>query len=429
MRLLLPFMLLAVASLPAAEVKPPPGMVAISGGSYKPLYAKAAKERPVGAFFMDVTQVTNAQFLDFVTQHPEWRRSQVQRSLADRNYLSHWIGDLDLGNDKLRNAPVTNVSWFAAKACCEAQGKRLPTQDEWEFVARADATRLDASSDQAFLRQLLEWYSKPASSALEDVHHATQNVYGLRGLHGLVWEWVSDFNSTLVVGDSRGNDSLDRKFFCGAGSLLASDVSNYASFMRYAFRSSLKGSYCVGSLGFRGAKSLKGTPPASVTPQFTTLEDLPGEWRTQDGKPMRLAGLRGKVRVLTMGFTRCKFACPRILSDMQRIERELGAAADKVGFVFLSIDPLNDTPAQMSSILRERQMNPAHWTFLTATDELARQAAVTLDFKYQVVDGFFAHSNLIAVLDENGRVIHREESLDADIQPVVAAVKQQLSNP
>jgi protein SCO1/2 len=144
---------------------------------------------------------------------------------------------------------------------------------------------------------------------------------------------------------------------------------------------------------------------------------------------MKLSGLRGKVQVMTMGFTRCKFACPRILSDMQRIERELGADADKVGFVFLSIDPLNDTPTQMSSILRERQMNTAHWTFLTATDDLVRQAAVALDFKYQVVDGFFAHSNLIVVLDENGRVIHREESLDADIQPVVEAVKKQLSKP
>jgi sulfatase modifying factor 1 len=424
MRLLLPFILLTAASLPAAEVKPPPGMVAISGGSYKPLYAKAAKERTVGTFFMDVTQVTNAQFLNFVTKHPEWRRSQIQRGLADRNYLSHWAGDLDLGNDKLHNAPVTNVSWFAAKACCEASGKRLPTQDEWEFVARADATRLDASSDHAFLRQLLEWYSKPATSALEDVRNAIQNVYGLRGLHGLVWEWVSDFNSTFGA-----DGSLDRKFFCGAGSLLATDVSNYAAFMRYAFRSSLKGTYCVGSLGFRGAKSLQETPPVAVTPQFPTLADLPGDWRTQDGKPMKLSGLRGKVQVLTMGFTRCKFACPRILGDMQRIERELGADADKVGFVFLSIDPLNDTPTQMSSILRERQMNTAHWTFLTATDDLVRQAAVALDFKYQVVDGFFAHSNLIVVLDENGRVIHREESLDADIQPIVEAVKKQLSKP
>ncbi len=429
MRLLLPFILLVAASLPAADLKQPPGMVAISGGTYKPLYAKAAKERTVGAFFMDVTQVTNAQFLDFVTQHPEWRRSQIQRGLADRNYLSHWAGDLDLGNEKLRNAPVTNVSWFAAKACCEASGKRLPTQDEWEFVARADATRLDASSDQAFLRQLLEWYSKPATSALEDVLNAIQNVYGLRGLHGLVWEWVSDFNSTLVANDSRGDGSLDPKFFCGAGSLLATDVSNYAAFMRYAFRSSLKGSYCVGSLGFRGAKSLKETPPAAVMSQFATLDDLPGEWRTQDAKPMSLYGLHGKVRVLTMGFTRCKFACSRILGDMQRIERSLGADADKVGFIFLSIDPLNDIPAQMSSILRERKMDPAHWTFLAATDELARQAAVALDFKYQVVDGFFAHSNLIVVLDVNGRVIHREESLDADIQPVVDAVKKQLSKP
>ena len=174
-------LLLAPGVFFAKAPEPPPGMLSIPGGSYKPLYAKETKARSVESFFIDGTQVTNAQFLGFVTKHPEWRRSQVKARLADKNYLSHWAGDLDLGDDKLSEAPVVHVSWFAAKAYCESMGKRMPTQDEWEFVARADATRLDASSDQAFLRQLLEWYSKPASSALENVHSAAKNIHGLRG--------------------------------------------------------------------------------------------------------------------------------------------------------------------------------------------------------------------------------------------------------
>ena len=273
---------------------------------------------------MDIMQVTNGQFLDFVKLHPEWQRSKVQRTLADANYLAHWAGDLDPGDAKLRDAPVTHVSWFAARAYCEAAGKRLPTQDEWEFVARADATRLDASGDPAFLRQLLEWYAKPAGSALESVNSATSNVHGLRGLHGLVWEWVHDFNSTMIVGDSRGDGSLDRRFFCGAGSLLAADVGNYAAYMRYAFRSSLKGDYCVGSLGFRGAKSVNPETPGPRVTSFSTIYDLPGDWRTQDDKPLNLGQLRGQVRVVTMGFTSCKYACPRIIGDMQRIEQRPG---------------------------------------------------------------------------------------------------------
>jgi sulfatase modifying factor 1 len=426
---LLALVLCTIGVSQAETPRPPQGMAFIPGGDYKPLYAKEAKSRHTAPFFMDVTQVTNGEFLAFVKAHPEWQRSQVKRPLADANYLVHWAGDLELGDKAPVNAPVTHVSWFAAKACCDAQGKRLPTQDEWEFAARADATKQDASTDPAYLRQLLEWYSKPATSALEDVHTGVQNVYDLRGMHGLVWEWVQDFNATLLMGDSRSDGSLERKLFCGAGSLLASDVSNYAAFMRYALRSSLKGSYCVGSLGFRAAQSITPDAATSRTIAFTTAYDLPGEWRNQDNRPVTLASLRGRVRVLTMGFTRCKFACPRILSDMHQIEQALGKDAEQVGFVFLSIDPQFDTPAQMTATLHERKLNPVRWIFLAAPTDIVQQTAVALDFKYQLVDGFFAHSNLIAVLDEDGKVIRREESLGADIKPVVDAVRKLLTQP
>src|SRR2546423_1648898 len=88
-----------LGGLRAGEL-PPPGMAFIAGGSYKPLYAQGAGPRAVGSFFIDTTQVTNAQFLEFVKKHPEWRRSKVARTLADANYLRHWAGDLDLGDDR-----------------------------------------------------------------------------------------------------------------------------------------------------------------------------------------------------------------------------------------------------------------------------------------------------------------------------------------
>lgn len=404
----------------------PQGMVLIPGGRYKPLYSKAAKERTAAPFFMDIVQVTNAQFLEFVKAHPEWRRSTVNPTQADGGYLKHWAGDFELGNDNLRDAPVTHVSWFAAKAYCEAAGKRLPTQDEWELVARADATRTDASGDQAFLRQLLEWYSKPATGIPESVYDAVMNVHGMRGLHGLVWEWVADFNSTMIVGDSRGDGSLERKLFCGAGSLLSADVNNYAAYMRYAFRSSLKGDYCVASLGFRGAKSVKEQAPTPATVPFATVYDLPGEWRTQDDKPLKLAELRGKPRLITMGFTACKFACPRIISDMKRIESALGADAERIGLVFFSFDTETDKPAKMRQTLVEHQLSPQRWIFAISSDDTIRQLAVAFNFKFQSVEGFFAHSNLIALLDADGNIVHREEALGADIVPTVEAVRRLL---
>ena len=397
------------------------GMVTVPGGEYVPLYAKGAKPRQVPPFFMSVAQVTNGEFLEFVRGHPKWRRSQVKEVQADGNYLRHWAGDLELGA-AVSNAPVTHISWHAARAFCEARGVRLPNQDEWEYAARADATRADATGDPAFLRQLLEWYSRPATTQPLSVELAAANVHGLRGLHGFVWEWVHDFNSTMLVGDSRGDGSLERDLFCGAGSLLAADVSNYAAYMRYAFRSSLRGNYCVGSLGFRTARSVKEEVAVPVV-AYETLYDMPGVWRDQEGRSVVLGDLRGRVRVLTMGFTRCKFACPRTLGDMQRIEKVVGESHKDARFVFLSIDPDNDVPERMKQAMTERGMDAGRWLFLTAPEPVVRDVAVALKFQYQWVEGFLAHSNLIAVMDEQGRVVHRDETLGGDLEASISAVR------
>jgi formylglycine-generating enzyme required for sulfatase activity len=87
-----------------------------------------------------------------------------------------------------------------------------------------------------------------------------RNVYGVADLHGLVWEWTLDFNSSLVTGESRADASLDRSRYCGSGAAGASDFQDYAAFMRYAFRSSLEARYSVGDLGFRGVTIVQAAP-------------------------------------------------------------------------------------------------------------------------------------------------------------------------
>jgi formylglycine-generating enzyme required for sulfatase activity len=232
----------------------PAGMMLIPGGAYKPLLTQNAPVRSVPPFLLDIDCVTNGQFLEFVRAHPQWRRSQVKAIFADSGYLKHWASDLEPGTSAPLDAPVVNVSWFAARAYLKAQGKRLPTTDEWEFAARASATEPDASKDANFTAQILSWYSHPSPPVLPAVGGAEANVYGVRGLHGLVWEWVLDFNNAISTGESRDRNELDRLAFCGAGALGSADPGNYAAYMRFAFRSSLQGSYCIANLGFRGAK-------------------------------------------------------------------------------------------------------------------------------------------------------------------------------
>jgi sulfatase modifying factor 1 len=201
----------------------------------------AVVDVPVPAFRLDVTPVTEGEMSTFVRTHPEWQRDRVPRVKADAGYLSHWASADTPGSDVDPDRPATRVSWFAARAYCVARGARLPTESEWEVAA--------AGTDPA---TLLAWYAQPTPDPLPNVGGAA-NKWGVRDLHGLVWEWIDDFDSAFVLGDNRQQGAVDAGKFCGGGAVAAADPEDYAAFMRYAFRSSLRASYTTHNLGFRCA--------------------------------------------------------------------------------------------------------------------------------------------------------------------------------
>jgi len=251
---------MAAAEATGSDEQTPAGMARLPAGVYAPLYktSGAAGAVAVQAFYLDVYPVTNAEFLEFVSANPSWRRSQAKRLFADASYLRHWGGDLDLGpqGEAIQNSPVTNISWFAARAYSKWRGKRLPTLAEWEYAALASPNNPNASAEAENNQRILRWYSKPAWKLLPPVGSTFKNFWGVYDMHGLVWEWVSDFNTALVTGDSRGDTGLERPLFCGSGSVNAADFQNYAAFMRYALRSSLRADYSVPHVGFRCARDV-----------------------------------------------------------------------------------------------------------------------------------------------------------------------------
>lgn len=220
--------------------------VKVPEGVYNPLFKEEGESTfKIKSFKMDKTPVTNKEFYQFVKENPKWSKKNISPIFADSQYLSHW--EKNKPKEKAMNFPVVNVSWFAARAYCESKNMRLPSLNEWEYAS-------DAQNPQV-LDEILKWYAKP--NDIKPVVDFKDNKYGLKAMHGLVWEWVEDFSSVIIVGDSRSTNKTSESLFCGAGSLKAKRPDEYATFMRFAFRSSLEAKSSTKNLGFRCARSLK----------------------------------------------------------------------------------------------------------------------------------------------------------------------------
>ncbi|MCO6498298.1 MAG: formylglycine-generating enzyme family protein [Chitinophagaceae bacterium] len=231
-------------------------MLTIKSGEYIPFFRLPGTDPVfIKSFLLDETAVTNAEFLEFVKANPQWRRSKVSRLMADTNYLKYWKSDLEIGehNKELYNSPVVYISWFAAKAYAQWKGKRLPTVAEWEYAGMAPLVN---SREGTLTSYVLNWYSKPNPKVLPNVRSTYRNKYGLYDMHGLIWEWTFDFNSFIKSGDSRANTEDELKLFCASSTLYVNNKSDYASFLRFSYRGSLKGNFCIANLGFRCAKDI-----------------------------------------------------------------------------------------------------------------------------------------------------------------------------
>jgi formylglycine-generating enzyme len=212
------------------EVFVPPGL-------YRPFF-KQPNRSPmrVVAMCVGAGPVTNAEYLEFVREHPEWRKSRVDKLFAEDRYLANWTEDFEPPADAL-DAPVTFVSWFAADAFCASRGARLPKVAEWERLAGGQSDEPPRAQTEGAPFAFAMGQRSP------DLEHTPLQFPG-------IWEWTEDFNSVAVTGRIGNAQGGDFSLFCGDG-FRAVDPSNYAAFLRYSFRSSLRGDFALRNLGFR----------------------------------------------------------------------------------------------------------------------------------------------------------------------------------
>lgn len=227
--------------------------VRIDGGVFdQPILLDETKQETwIDDFLLDTAQVSNGDFLAFVEAHTNWQRDQAPGLFRDRGYLAHWPGPRTLGEGPAAaDRPVTRVSWYAARAYCQARGGRLPTMDEWEYTSIRQR-ELSGQSDSDYAHALFAWYGNPGADSLGPVASGEAGPLGIHDLHGLVLEWVDDFKLLLTQGDQTNLLAGS----CGDTARLMPefDEAHYATFLRYQSRSNYSPRTTTQTLGFRCA--------------------------------------------------------------------------------------------------------------------------------------------------------------------------------
>ena len=126
----------------------------------------------------------------------------------------------------------------------------------------------------------------------------------------------------------------------------------------------------------------------------------------QNGDLFRLSDQQGKIVLIFFGYSNCPDVCPITLSEFKRIKAMLGDKADRVRFVYITVDPERDTVERINTFLQN--FDPS-FTGLTATREILEPVWKAYGVYQQKQDTGSAagyqvdHSTRTYLIDANGR--------------------------
>ncbi len=220
----------------------------------------------LGSFYLDRTEVTNLQFKQFVEQTADWQKDRIAGRYHNGKYLQQWTGnDFPLGQDEY---PVVFVSWYAAAAFCQGQGKRLPTEAEWEFAARGGLEGKAFPWGDEMPDKTRANFSESGLNAATAVASYPANGYGLFDMGGNVWEYLanewqkypanaSDGSAVADIFQDRSYLQVKTRRALRGGSYGAAPVN-----MRVTFRDSHLPENAGDHVGFRCAMTAPGQSAA-----------------------------------------------------------------------------------------------------------------------------------------------------------------------
>lgn len=150
----------------------------------------------------------------------------------------------------------------------------------------------------------------------------------------------------------------------------------------------------------------------------------------QDGQEVSISSLRGKAVMLFFGYTHCPDYCPLTLAEFVQVKKALGANADKINFVMISLDGERDTPAVLKEYIKG--FDPS---FIALTGDPEKVRGIGADYAVQFqkerlkgtqAEYIVAHTTFTYLIDAQGRWriaypydVPRED-ISKDVQRILA---------
>lgn len=147
-----------------------------------------------------------------------------------------------------------------------------------------------------------------------------------------------------------------------------------------------------------------------------SLYQLHATLSTQTGVAAGFDVYQGHPTVISMFYGNCPAYCPMLITAVQVYEAHLDEAARaRLRVLLVSFDAAHDTPQRLSELSKLHRADPQRWTFASAREPDARRIAELLGFHYrQLPDGSFDHSQVITLVDGEGRVLASTTKLIGD---------------
>lgn len=160
------------------------------------------------------------------------------------------------------------------------------------------------------------------------------------------------------------------------------------------------------------------SPSFLVAQSLASLFDYKTVWRDQNNAQKKMQDFAKRPFLLSMVYTSCPHTCPMTITKIQQIKDLLEKNGHRdIGIVLASFDEVGDTPENLKAYVKKRKLDEKIWTFLSPVSQKeARELSVLLGISYKKLgEGDFSHSNVISLVNSDGKVVAKIDNLSADI--------------